>query len=239
MRKYEIAGRVIAIDSDNQALAEECGAFRYRGDKPAEAVFSVTPQRFAQECDLWLAAYREEIESWLLAKSMFSWLMSHDAMLLHASAVAMDGRAYLFVAPSGTGKSTHAALWRQRFGPDRATVLNDDKPLIRLDGQGRFQVCGSPWCGKEHLRVNAEVPLQAVCRLVQGTENRISLLSPGDAALCVLSQTYLPETAERLDKGLALIDRLVGAIPVYSLECTISEEAAALAWAAMKGESAP
>lgn len=239
MNKYEIAGHIIAIDSENRQLAEECGAFLYQGDKPAETVFAVTPQLFAKECDIWLDAYRGEIESWLLAKSMFAWLITHNAMLLHASAVAMDGAAYLFVAPSGTGKSTHANLWVQHFGPDRVTVLNDDKPLIRLDDKGCFWVCGSPWCGKERKRSKADVPLKALCRLTQGKENAIAPMRPEDAAICLIGQTYLPETPEQLDKGLALIDRLVRDIPIYSLACTISEDAAAMAWAAMKGENAP
>ena len=34
----------------------------------------------------------------------------HDVLMIHGSALRMDGEAVLFVAPSGTGKSTHAQL---------------------------------------------------------------------------------------------------------------------------------
>ena len=47
----------------------------------------------------------------------------------------VDDYAYVFSADSGTGKSTHTQLWLEHFG-DRAYILNDDKPAIRLiDGK--------------------------------------------------------------------------------------------------------
>ena len=73
-------------------------------------------------------------------------------MLLHSSAVVVDGYAYLFSADSGTGKSTHTGLWKQHFG-DRAYIINDDKPAIRkVDGE--WYVFGTPWSGKTDTSVN-------------------------------------------------------------------------------------
>ena len=51
--------------------------------------------------------------------------LDFDGMLLHAAAVVVDGKAYLFTAPRKTGKSTHVQLWLQEF-EGRATILNDD-----------------------------------------------------------------------------------------------------------------
>ena len=40
----------------------------------------------------------------------------YGVFLFHSAAIAYDQRAYLFSAPSGTGKSTHIGLWRECFG---------------------------------------------------------------------------------------------------------------------------
>ena len=84
-----------------------------------------------------------------------------DGLVLHASAVSVDGRAFLFVAPSGAGKSTHARLWCEQFGP-RAVTLNDDKPLLRRQG-GTWRVYGTPWSGPHGVNANASAPLHALC----------------------------------------------------------------------------
>ena len=79
-----------------------------------------------------LAAYRK----------IAAGLLDRDILLFHGSAIAVDGQAYLFTAKSGTGKSTHTRLWQKQFG-DRAVMVNDDKPLLRLDEQG-VTVYGTP-----------------------------------------------------------------------------------------------
>ena len=84
--------------------------------------------------------------------SFYRQLLRFDGLLLHASAVVVDGRAYLFSAPCGTGKSTHVGLWRQRFG-DEVTVINDDKPAIVFQGDTPY-LCGTPWSGKTALNNN-------------------------------------------------------------------------------------
>lgn len=83
--------------------------------------------------------------------SFYNQLLKFDGMLLHSSAVVMDGYAYLFSAPCGTGKSTHTALWRKVFGEDRARILNDDKPALRFE-DGRFMPM---------VRLGAERPIRA------------------------------------------------------------------------------
>ena len=69
-------------------------------------------------------------------------LVEYDILLFHGSALCMDRQAYIFTAPSGTGKSTHARLWREAFG-DRVWMINDDKPLIQVQ-DGKAMVYGSP-----------------------------------------------------------------------------------------------
>lgn len=71
------------------------------------------------------------LESLAVYRKISEIMVEHDTFLFHCSAVAVDGRAYLFTAPSGTGKSTHTRLWREVFG-ERAVMVNDDKPLLQV-----------------------------------------------------------------------------------------------------------
>ena len=103
-------------------------------------------------------------------------LIGFDGMLLHASAVIMDGWAYLFSAPSGTGKSTHTALWQQIFGEERARILNDDKPALRLEN-GRFYAYGTPWSGKTPCYINQRARVGGIIQLSQAHANKVRSLS--------------------------------------------------------------
>ena len=143
-------------------------------------------------------------------------LLRHDGMMLHASAVAMDGRAYLFSGPSGMGKSTHTRLWQQLFG-DAAQVFNDDKPALRrLDD--RWFAYGTPWCGKDGININMKVPLVGICFLRRGDHNEIRRLSTQEATANIISQTMRRfRDVERLDLMLSHVEKLVQEVPVYEL----------------------
>ena len=169
-----------------------------------------------------LAVYRKIAEK----------LPEHDAFLFHGSAVAVDGQAYLFAAPSGTGKSTHARLWRELLG-ERAVMINDDKPIIRVREKTAF-VFGTPWDGSHHLSSNISVPLRAVCLLERGAENSISEITKAEAYPLLLQQTYRPADPAALEKTLSLLERLH--VRYYCLQCNMEPGAAALAYNAMKGK---
>lgn len=159
-------------------------------------------------------------------------LLAHSGLHLHASAVELDGKAYLFSAPSGTGKSTHTRLWQQVFG-ERAQVFNDDKPALRyLDG--RWYAYGTPWCGKDGINQNVKVPLAGICFLKQAKENRIRRLGTPEAVQNLLWQTiHRFRSVENMDRALAMVDALVRRIPVFELENRPEPEAAWLSYETM------
>ena len=103
-------------------------------------------------------------------------LLRFNGIMLHASAIEMDGWAYLFSGPSGVGKSTHTALWLDAFGQN-ANVINDDKPAIRFVDAYWF-VYGTPWSGKTQCYKNICRPLGGIVRLQQAPYNRFE---PSDA----------------------------------------------------------
>lgn len=159
-------------------------------------------------------------------------LLHFDGMMLHSSAVEMDGRAYLFSGPSGMGKSTHTKLWRSAFG-DAAVVFNDDKPALRRMNE-RWFAYGTPWCGKDGINQNKRALVAGICFLVRGEENRIRRLLPEEAISKVIHQTlHRFHMVERLDLMLNLVDHLVREIPIYELECLPNEDAARLSYETM------
>ena len=145
-------------------------------------------------------------------------MLDYDGFLMHGSAIAKDGRAYLFCAPSGTGKSTHTRLWRERF-PD-CFMVNDDKPIIRLE-DGQFYACGTPWSGKHDLDTNVSVPLKGIVLLARGEENRIERVKPETLIGLLFNQIYRPSDQAAYLKTIDLVSEMLSSCPVYKLYCNM------------------
>lgn len=165
---------------------------------------------------------------------MFTGLVFSDrltylgGLVLHGSSLAFDGNGIIFSAPSGTGKSTHTGLWREKYG-DRVVMLNDDKPAIRFNDHGEPMVYGTPWSGKTELNTNASAPLRGIVFLQRGETNAIRRLSITEALLYMNRELPLPYHDAAL--GEQLLDtaaRLLQTVPAYLMSCTISEEAVEL-----------
>ncbi len=146
-------------------------------------------------------------------------------LLLHASAVEYRGRALVFTAPSGTGKTTQAELWAKYKD---ALILNGDKVFISREENG-FSAYGSPWSGSSPYRENKGAPMQAIAVLERGTANTIQGLDGTDLLKRFVPNIFLPYWEETmLTAALGTLDDLVGSVPVYLLTCRPDEEAAAL-----------
>lgn len=172
------------------------------------------------------------LETLAVYRQIAQGMLDYDTILFHGSAICVDGQAYLFTARSGTGKSTHTRLWRERFG-DRAYMVNDDKPLIRITPEAIY-VCGTPWDGKHHLSRNTMVPLKALCRLERGQENCIAPLFPTLMFPTALQQAYLPPDEASMKKALSLLEALVTRVGCYRLQCNMDPEAAQVSYEGMQ-----
>ena len=161
-------------------------------------------------------------------------LIQDGTLMLHGSTVAVDGKAYLFTAPCGTGKSTHTRLWREVFG-DRAIMVNDDKPFLKVTDRGVLAY-GSPWSGKHGLATNICVPLQGICLIHRGTENRICPISPEEIRGELRHQLHEPADGALYQKSFAILDQLLAVTPTWELHCTKDPEAAILSHDAMSKE---
>lgn len=158
-------------------------------------------------------------------------LVGYSGMLLHASAVIKGGYAYLFSAPSGTGKSTHTGLWLKNFSD--AEILNDDKPAIRVE-DSRVYVYGTPWSGKSDLNLNLRVPLGGICFLERSEKNFIKEISGAEAIPLILNQTVRPRKMDNINNLLDVLDEVIKNTSIYKMGCNISDEAANMAYEAMR-----
>lgn len=141
----------------------------------------------------------------------------HGFYALHSASVNYNGKALLFSAPSGTGKSTHAALWEKAGW---AKILNGDLNLIGFH-DGRPYVYGIPWCGTSGRFTTETVPLGSVFLLKRGKKNRIEQFSMGQRLLKASQRLISPIwTRDMLDSNLAFCRRLAERIPVCGLSCT-------------------
>lgn len=225
---YRIAEHCVRIESVYETVHVMCAAYADAGEP--ECVITITPADIEAE-----RAYQganssllpQHYETAAVYRRLVEWLLEKDIVLFHGSCLAVGGNAYLFTAPSGTGKSTHAALWRKCYG-EEVTMVNDDKPLLKITPQG-VVAYGTPWNGKHRLGENIAVPLRAICFLERGTENRIEPAEYFESFPNLLSQVYRPEQKEALEHTLSLLDTLAEHVRFYRLTCTMDPAAAEVA----------
>lgn len=220
----------IGIDNRFSFVERQCRGFMTPDRTPAFTV-SVTGDEIAEEkkngsfsdgyCES-ICVYRKICET----------IPDQNVFLMHASVIGVDGFGYAFAAPSGTGKSTHTALWLKNI--PGARVINGDKPLCRVCGDGRVTVYGTPWNGKENWGGNQSAELAGICFLERGAENAIRPASEDEAVSRMLRQLLLRGSRESVDRQLILMDALMRAVPFYVLACNISDEAALLSYRTMK-----
>ncbi|MBO7250001.1 MAG: hypothetical protein J6V42_01870 [Clostridia bacterium] len=228
-----IADLNICIDNKYKYSERLCGAYMI-DECAADITVSVTEREIAAEKAL---AEIEVSDGYAEGVCIYRNLCKRlprgfDAYLFHSALIEYEGRGYAFSAKSGTGKSTHIALWQKEFG-EGVRIINGDKPILRYQG-GEFVGYGTPWCGKEGLSTNDSVPLKAICFLERGEKNEIKRISPEDAVARIFHQILTPEDMETLDALLPLLDLTLKMIPCYLLHCNMDTEAARVAYNGMK-----
>ena len=174
------------------------------------------------------------LETLSLLRKCADLLIDEDVLLFHSSALEMDGKAYIFTARSGTGKSTHSRMWREFFSDRQIHMVNDDKPFVKIKDD--IMVYGDPWKGKELLGENRKAPVKAICFLKQGKVNKIQKMDEKRVLEKLMMQTYRPVDKKKLIKTITLLKKMTSRIPVYEMSCTISHDAAKMAYEYMNEE---
>lgn len=235
-----IAGYTTRIISLFDSTRDYCR--KYLSEETPEWDIAVTREDLAYEQEALRQEALEEglririftdpfLERTAIQRKMAEYLFERDILMTHGSTVAVDGKAYLFTAKCGTGKSTHTRLWRQVFG-QRAVMVNDDKPFLKLTEDGTL-ACGSPWSGKHGLDTNVTLPLQGICILTRGKENRIRRILPEEALPMLLHQSYCPQEQEKHARFEELVRQLAERTPLWHMECNMDPSAAEVSYDAM------
>lgn len=153
-------------------------------------------------------------------------ILPHNAVSVHSSAVVCDGKAVLFMGKSGTGKSTHSALWIKHI--PGTELLNDDNPIVRVV-DGAVMVYGSPWSGKTPCYKNASAPVAAMVKLKQGLHNCFEHKSDVAAFVALLPGCSVLRSSTALNEALyETLGLVTETVCVGELECLPDEEAAVL-----------
>lgn len=147
--------------------------------------------------------------------------------LFHSSVVSYQGRAYMFLGHSGTGKSTHSSLWMKYI--EGTELVNDDNPVVRILEDGEVRVYGSPWSGKTPCYRNVSYPVGAIVKLSQAPYNKIQRLKGITAYAAVVPSISGKRWDQQLAEGLHETENLIAMhAPIWHLDCLPDEAAAQL-----------
>ena len=155
---------------------------------------------------------------------------------MHASVIRNAGRAYLFLARSGTGKSTHSQQWLEAI--PGSELLNDDNPVVRVFPDGRVRVFGSPWSGKTPCYRAEEALAGAFVRIRRCPENKITRLGLVESYASLYSSCSGFRAVKRMADGLhETIGTIVTKVPCFVLDCRPDNDAARVCAAAVMKEA--
>lgn len=156
-----------------------------------------------------------------------------DTLEMHASVTMKDGRGYLFLGESGTGKSTHSRMWLENIPGSR--LLNDDNPIIRVGEDGTVRVYGSPWSGKTSCYLNDSCPVGGFVRIRQYPSNEISRLSVLESYSELLSScSGMKMNDSMVDAMHSTFEKVLGAVPFWLMKCLPDGDAARVCYEKVK-----
>lgn len=149
-------------------------------------------------------------------------LSQKEGIMMHASYIEVEGKAILFTAPSGTGKSTQASLWEKYRG---ATIINGDRVAIVKKEDG-FYACGVPFAGSSNICKNKDLKIETIVFLSQAKENIITKINGFEAFLYLYEGSGIQVwDKNHVEMVSDILHKIIKTIPIYKLECTPDEKA--------------
>lgn len=242
--RMRVADLVIEVRALRRGIRWLCADYVLDGEgvtAPADLTVEVSQAAIDAERAIstdehpWSDAY---LETLAVLRAISNELPQRRRLLVHGAVIQYGGSAYLFTAPSGTGKSTHIMLWRQYLG-EAVHVVNGDKPFLHIpQAAGEPPVVyGTPWAGKEGWQENASAPLAGIVFLSRSKPGE-SAVGRVDAVACLekaMRQVYMPNDALAAANTLELMDALLTRVPLFGLACDMSEDAVRVSFEALTG----
>lgn len=224
MAKYKIADVVVEMEQSFDETAYWYKPYLYNGDE--EPVFSLLPdpKRMEYLIENGVDITPATAENMVLCTDFNRKLMKYYGSYIHSSAMLFDGKAYLFSAPSGTGKSTHTNKWLDRFGRDRVKIINDDKPSFRLI-DGKCIVYGTPFAGGTDVQENISAELGALVFIERSEANSLERIPPSKSISLLLSQSPGRANERVGERQLDMFSEILTSYPAFLLKCNMDDSA--------------
>ena len=167
---YKIADIISDIRPKFPTFEKNAKNYEYSGNEPSQIKISIREDYIRKRAEKNTHLTLGNLESIFLADSFNKKILKYNAIFLHSSAILYKGKAYLFSADSGVGKSTHTKLWIKKFGAENVQIINDDKPIIRFIDNDWY-VYGSPFDGGTGINKNIRAKLGGIIFLERAEEN--------------------------------------------------------------------
>jgi hypothetical protein len=133
-------------------------------------------------------------------------------LMVHACGVNDRGHGSLFAGNSTHRKSTMARLWREH-----ATILNDDRIVLRRDG-AKIWMYGTPWHGNYSEVSPQGIALDALFFLRHAEANEAVPLKPAQALSMLLTRSFPPLwDAAGMEFTLDFCAQVVASVPCSEL----------------------
>ena len=235
MVKLLMADLVVEIDNLYPYIPRYCKDYFYDGDRPTDISVAVTEEEILKEqAASEIKMHKAYVEFICAYRKIAYQLLKFDAFVMHGAVIRVEDKGIAFLASSGTGKTTHMALWQEICG-DKLTIINGDKPIIRFFDDVPYAY-GTPWSGKERYNTNDRTILTDLCFIERAPKDEVVELSPLNSAVLLLNQIHRPNDPSILNKTYALTDKLLKKCNSRKIKCTKEITAAKAAYNAIFGE---
>lgn len=144
-------------------------------------------------------------------------LVHYGILFLHASQILYKNKGIIFAAPSGTGKTTQAKLWKKYRG---AEILCNDRTMIRKKGH-IWCAYGFPIDGSEPVRSNVVTEIAGIIILEQALVDNVQYLSVIKSVKYLMSQMVLDSwNLEEHNKIMDILLEFLEEKKVCLMQCT-------------------
>ncbi len=223
MQKFKIADVVFEMKLDFEETARWYEPYLYNGEEEPEFSLVANPKRMDYLVKNGVDITPAIAENVVLCTDFNRCLMKYYGSYIHSSALLFDGKAYLFSANSGVGKSTHTKKWLARFG-DRAKIINDDKPSFRFI-DGKCIVYGTPFAGGTDIQENLSAELGALVFIERGEENSLKKIPPSESIRYLVNQSPKRVNEQMGERQLEMFSMMLTQYPAYLLKCNMDDSA--------------
>ena len=222
----KMADMCIGIENKYEYIRHMCRD--YITDEKAEFTVSATDEEIAREGENGQESFPlDYLETLAIYRKICDKASDLGCFLMHGVLMSAEDHGILLCADSGTGKSTHAALWLKLLG-DKCEIINGDKPLIRISDGIPFAY-GTPWCGKEEINVNKKVRLSDICFIRRNIENRVTKVEKREITQTLIPHIHIPSGGNVITV-LDSVDAMAKNVMFYTVECNVDISAAETAY---------